>query len=167
MKECRTCGVEQPLSEYGVVAAKYRRGQCNNCRREVERLRRESDGDRCRAVDRARYHNNPRRQKEMKRRAAAWNKQHPEAMWAKDARRRARKAASPRTETINRLAILERDGGRCHICGRKVGKGFHLDHLIPLSKGGPHTAENLRVAHPRCNLTRGAGRLPAQLLLVA
>ncbi len=37
---------------------------------------------------------------------------------------------------------------------------------IPLSKGGPHTAANLSVAHRSCNSRRHAGRLPAQLRLI-
>ena len=70
-------------------------------------------------------------------------------------------------EKVDRLALYERDGGRCHLCDRKVPRhAFHLDHLIPLSKGGPHTAQNLRVAHPSCNVRRKDGKLPAQLLLI-
>jgi len=54
----------------------------------------------------------------------------------------------------------------CHICGKKVRRDrIQLDHLIPLSKGGPHTYENLAVSHPYCNQSRGDGRLPAQLRL--
>jgi 5-methylcytosine-specific restriction endonuclease McrA len=41
-----------------------------------------------------------------------------------------------------------------------------LDHLIPLSKGGNHTSDNLALAHGRCNSRRGAGRIPAQLRLL-
>lgn len=82
------------------------------------------------------------------------------------AMRRARIAGLP-YENINRQAIYNRDGGRCHICGKKAERSnFHLDHLIPVAHGGGYLAVNLRVAHPSCNARRGAGRLPAQLLLV-
>jgi len=81
--------------------------------------------------------------------------------------RRARKAGAPRVEKIDRSYIYERDGGICHICRKKAPRrGFHLDHLVPLSKGGAHTHDNLAVAHANCNLRRHDGLLPAQLRLV-
>jgi HNH endonuclease len=41
-----------------------------------------------------------------------------------------------------------------------------LDHLIPLSRGGTHEPANVSLAHLRCNVSRGAGRKPAQLWLI-
>lgn len=44
--------------------------------------------------------------------------------------------------------------GRCIYCGERVGgayKRFHVDHYIPLSKGGPHHIDNLVLACQRCN----------------
>lgn len=91
---------------------------------------------------------------------------HPEKLVEKEAARRARAAGAPRVEKIDRAAVYERDGGRCHLCRKKAPRhAFHLDHLIPLSKGGNHTHDNLAVAHASCNSRRGAGRLPAQLRL--
>lgn len=81
-------------------------------------------------------------------------------------RRRARLKNAPIIEKIDRLAIANRDGWRCHICGKKIKRtDLALDHLIPLSKGGPHTSSNLASAHLSCNAKRGPGRIPAQLLL--
>lgn len=69
-------------------------------------------------------------------------------------------------EKINPLDIAERDGWRCHLCNRIVSRStLSLDHLIPIVYGGPHIAENVALAHIRCNSRRGAGRLPAQLRL--
>lgn len=31
----------------------------------------------------------------------------------------------------------------------------HLDHVIPLSRGGAHSEDNIRVTHARCNLKKG------------
>ena len=68
---------------------------------------------------------------------------------------------------IDLEAIKERDRMRCCICGRKVAeKDLSFDHTIPLSLGGPHIQENLRVAHLCCNSRRGAGRLPVQMVLI-
>lgn len=79
-------------------------------------------------------------------------------------RRRARIKGSV-VERIDRSAIYKRDSGRCHICGAKVSrKVWHLDHLIPVSLGGPHVASNVAVACPGCNQKR-SNTGPAQLRL--
>lgn len=53
-----------------------------------------------------------------------------------------------------RLEILERDGFRCKLCGRSVKDGvkLHIDHIIPISKGGETIKSNLRVLCDECNL---------------
>ena len=61
--------------------------------------------------------------------------------------------------------IAERDGYRCHLCGRKVdmslsGKdpnGPQADHLTPRSEGGSDDPQNLRLSHALCNQKRQAG----------
>ncbi len=59
-----------------------------------------------------------------------------------------------------RKAALERARlpcGRvlCHWCRRPTSK-WSLDHLIPFARGGASVAENLVLACPRCNESRGA-----------
>jgi hypothetical protein len=55
-----------------------------------------------------------------------------------------------------RSRVIARDGLICQICGGAVSLGdIHLDHIVPRSKGGPTTYENLRVTHSRCNRKRG------------
>ena len=63
--------------------------------------------------------------------------------------------------------LIEVYGSGCHICNepidlnapRKVGvegwqKGLHIDHIIPLSKGGLDTINNVRPAHGECNIRK-------------
>lgn len=88
-------------------------------------------------------------------------------------RRRARKwgvAMGP----IDRAAIKVRDRMHCVICHKKVNEklkyphpdSLSFDHSHPLGLLGPHSQENQRVAHLRCNQRRGTGRLPVQMVLV-
>jgi len=50
------------------------------------------------------------------------------------------------------LKVVRRDGQMCQICGRNVPDNeLHLDHLIPVSRGGRSTASNLRVTCADCN----------------
>lgn len=44
----------------------------------------------------------------------------------------------------------------CYWCDKSCKKSFHIDHYVPLSKGGEHKLENLVIACPTCNLTKSA-----------
>jgi 5-methylcytosine-specific restriction endonuclease McrA len=55
----------------------------------------------------------------------------------------------------------------CHICGTWLhGSDCHVDHVIPLARGGNHTRDNLATACPTCNL-RKSSRLDWESLLVS
>ena len=56
-----------------------------------------------------------------------------------------------------RAAIIQRDGPNCWICGGpfKHREKPTLDHVRPKSKGGGHTFSNLKIAHMKCNTSRG------------
>lgn len=45
--------------------------------------------------------------------------------------------------------------GQCALSGRKLSRNAHLDHIIPESKGGNHTIDNLRWLDPQVNVARG------------
>jgi 5-methylcytosine-specific restriction endonuclease McrA len=63
----------------------------------------------------------------------------------------------PRRDPIPRdvrLAVWQRDGGRCVECGNDFE--LQYDHLIPFSMGGATTAENLQLLCARCNRAKGA-----------
>lgn len=65
--------------------------------------------------------------------------------------------------------VIDVYGLNCYICNkridikaqRQVGKdgweyGLHLDHYVPLSKGGADNLENVRPTHGLCNIKKGA-----------
>ena len=57
-----------------------------------------------------------------------------------------------------RASVLERDGNVCRYCGSETDSP-HVDHITPRCKGGGDRIENLVVACPACNLSKG-GRTP-------
>ena len=63
-------------------------------------------------------------------------------------------------ESFSPIAVFDRDGWKCQICGTSTPKSrrgtLHsnapeLDHIIPLSKGGHHTKANTQCACRACN----------------
>lgn len=73
-------------------------------------------------------------------------------------------------ENVSRLAVFERDGWRCQLCrgkvlrrarrskqtGRLHPRTASLDHIIPMSKGGPHCEANVQCACLACNVRKHA-----------
>ena len=54
------------------------------------------------------------------------------------------------------VKVLIRDGNRCKLCGVTVtGDDIHFDHIIPWSKGGETTFENIQVLCAKHNLAKG------------
>ena len=54
---------------------------------------------------------------------------------------------------VNRRGVLHRDGHACQYCGTR--KHLTLDHVVPKSKGGQHTWENVVAACATCNGRKG------------
>jgi len=52
------------------------------------------------------------------------------------------------TVPLTRKAVFARDGGHCVYCGAAATS---LDHVVPKSRGGPHTWDNVVSACGRCN----------------
>jgi 5-methylcytosine-specific restriction endonuclease McrA len=67
-----------------------------------------------------------------------------------------------RAVPLNRRNIYARDGNMCQYCGKKFPTSeLSLDHIIPRSRGGGDTWENLVCACTGCN-SKKADKLAAQ-----
>lgn len=67
------------------------------------------------------------------------------------------KHKTTRTITVRlRFMVLKRDNFKCCACGASPAKDpsieLHIDHIIPWSKGGETTIENLQTLCSKCNL---------------
>lgn len=49
---------------------------------------------------------------------------------------------------ISRRSVFARDGHRCQYCGSQAE---NIDHIVPKSRGGSHTWDNVVAACKRCN----------------
>ena len=70
--------------------------------------------------------------------------------WRWVERKQSRRPAIP---SAIKAAVFKRDGEVCVYCGQTAGP-FHLDHVVPWSRGGEHSVENLVVSCPSCNLSK-------------
>ncbi|OGQ00789.1 MAG: hypothetical protein A2Z40_04235 [Deltaproteobacteria bacterium RBG_19FT_COMBO_60_16] len=54
--------------------------------------------------------------------------------------------------------------GKCVVCKKSLKKtGFHLDHIVPLIKGGRNEDKNIQLTCPTCNIKKG-GKDPIQFM---
>lgn len=55
-----------------------------------------------------------------------------------------------------RRAVMERDNYTCQKCGKYMPDevGLHIDHVVPVSKGGKSVMSNLQVLCSKCNLSK-------------
>lgn len=90
-----------------------------------------------------------------------WRKRNMEA-WRENVRKarrayRARKRANGGYATSDEVeGIIVRQRGKCAVCGNPLKYGVHIDHVVPVSRGGTSDPANLQALCPKCNLSKGA-----------
>ena len=108
--------------------------------------------------------------KEYAARSKAWAKAHParrkDSVRRNSSKRRAQKIVTT-VEDISKQSVsnlFESVNGRCVYCGAKAD--LTLDHVVPLSRGGTHTLENLVGACFSCNSSKGNKLIEEWLIVV-
>lgn len=174
-KRCTLCGQSLPLTAF-FISPKRKDGlypwcrSCNSkkCReyneckpgwkefkKAYDRARTQRLKERLKAQNRARYERNrPRLLAKAKEYAAA----HPEQVKATKQSYKHRRRAVERAGISGR-ALLEWKRAQlkvCIWCGIKCPKGFVVDHVTPLAKGGKHEARNLAISCRSCNARKAA-----------
>lgn len=124
--------------------------------RELGRAWRTANPERQRELGRVWRKANPDRQRELER---AWCFANPEKVLAKSARRRALKRAA---------LCPDRDDGKiaaiyslANRLTRLFGRPYHVDHVVPLAKGGLHHEDNLVVMRGDYNSAKKDTVIPA------
>lgn len=86
---------------------------------------------------------------------ANWRQNNPDKVRLQSSARRARvrsAGGSVSPDIVSKLYTLQK--GKCPCCGERLGKKFHLDHIVPLVEGGLHDDSNLQLLRERCNLQK-------------
>lgn len=175
-KACSKCGEDKPLEDFHKRAAAKdgRRSYCRPCasaaheqyRRDPEVQQRYTEQARAwvaanpeakRAKDARWYAANTER---VRANNARWRAAHPETVRiqrrARISRYRARKrGATSELFTVAELYALwaDADAWACIYCG---APWEHIEHFVPLARGGDHALWNLFPACAECNLSKSA-----------
>lgn len=179
---CRTCGVEKPRTEYyrtrlvckqcsnkeisehwkknkearKAICQRYYQKHKEECKQRCAEYRASPEVKENRRVNAVEY-----RKENSQERAdylRKWYKENPEQMRANSIKsmhiRRARIKQVP-YESFYRQEIFDRDGGMCRYCGVTLTPNdWHLDHIVPIARGGAHTRENTTASCEACNLSK-------------
>lgn len=120
------------------------------------------------AFNREWYKNNSLKHRET---GARWEKQnrdkvlrherkyrdnHPDYAAKKNSTRRARLCGSFTQTELEQVKLAQWFGNLCcYYCGCNIDDIYHIEHVIPISRGGSNTIDNIVLACPSCNHSKG------------
>lgn len=179
-KVCSGCGREKTLEDF----PKHRRGRlgrsekCRECKRAQDKAYYEKNSEKVKARVNKKRCEDPEKEKERQRQKYLKKREHYIAKakeWVQNNPERRREISRKYATMYENLkkerdldpdykVILERDGLFCYLCQREItdDEKYHIDHIIPITKGGWHAEFNLAIAHDSCNISK-QNKLPDEL----
>jgi len=172
--ECRskTCGVCKqilPFDKFHKRSASLDGlcSKCKDCQSEYIKEYRQKNGDSLKEKKRIYAKENIKKQRERwynwyqknrehwNAKSAAWWKDHSERKNVHTRQRYVTKLNASGHHTSEDIkAIKLKHNYRCNYCGTDDSKG-HIDHIIPLTKGGTNYGANLQLLCVSCNTSKG------------
>lgn len=84
-----------------------------------------------------------------------WKLDNPERVRALHMKRNALKRGTVGSFTADDVrAIFKAQKGKCAYCRTKLGKKYHVDHIVALINGGTNDRRNIQITCPPCNLRK-------------
>ncbi|MDA8122262.1 MAG: HNH endonuclease signature motif containing protein [Deltaproteobacteria bacterium] len=97
--------------------------------------------------------------------SSGYRKENSEKVKINNKNRHARKKGSGgklSPDIASRLFAIQK--GKCSVCKKSLKKtGFHLDHIVPLIRGGKNEDKNIQLTCPKCNTKKG-GKDPIRFM---
>lgn len=163
----------------------YLLGKCRSCEADEAKEFRQNNPEAFREIKRRSNCKHSEKRRIAKRRWDAANREHVQAyaeLHREETRERGRKWREDNPERSlayvhMRRARLQNNGGSytaadidlqrkaqtnkggvlmCWLCGKPIKGRFHIDHFIPIVRGGSNSPENIRLTHPTCNLQKAS-----------
>lgn len=120
---------------------------------ELGRKRYYADHEKTKEMIRRKYQRNAEK---LRIKQSIYKRNNPLLHRIREAVRRARANNSGgRFTKAEALQRFEQQGGRCYYCGC-ILEVYHLDHVVPLSRGGSNDISNIVCACVSCNLSKRA-----------
>lgn len=170
---CAECESLRPAPKYNAEANKIRKKRFREKRRkllEPIRAAQKAERDATRSERRKAsalkwYYKNieysretyEKNKEQIKARRRARSSENLEIRRAENQRRRARKRNAEGHFTAKDVTmILAAQGGACPGCMSSIALSYHVDHIVPLSRGGSNWPSNIQLLCEPCNLRKGA-----------
>jgi len=138
-KQCSKCGINKPATSF----AKHIIGRdglvtvCQDCQRLT------------------RLNSYPSRRSRVLATRSLYRATHPELIKTIHRNRYAHRKGAQGKYTPNDIEKqFNAQKGKCYWCNRKLTK-YHVDHIIPLVRGGSNWPDNIVIACPSCNTSKG------------
>jgi len=166
-KPCKNGHVDKRRTAKGVCLscskdfAKKKRGENPELMRERCRKWAESNRDKSRESSKNWRDNNKDKYKQSQRQ---WEEKNGEKRRLMASHRRAMIAKAGGTYSIEQIhEMLGVQGYVCadSHCGKSLDDGYHIDHIIPLCKGGSNYISNIQCLCQGCNTSKG-GKMPSE-----
>lgn len=84
----------------------------------------------------------------------AYRQANPDKVREFSSRRKGRKLDRLPRGTLPKIREAQRN--KCAICRVSLNTGAHMDHIMPLARGGKHEPRNIQFLCEHCNLTKNA-----------
>jgi len=174
-KRCTICGLEKPATkEFFSSEKRYTSGfhpHCKKCRSRKSNEYNKRHSEKRSAYDKQyrETHRGDKRRNDKKSRektkskirlskyAKFWRLKHPDRwkVYMSNAYGK-RKAAEGKYDAADILIQLKMQKGVCWWCGCELNNKYHVDHRIPLARGGSNWPNNICLTCSHCNLSKGA-----------
>jgi len=127
-------------------------------RKQQAKLFRESNRQAIRDRENRRY---LREGDRIKKRVTKYRRENPQKVRAAlkvcTARARAQRRKAIGSHTSDDIKqLFQRQNGICAACSVSIADGCHLDHIVPLKRGGTNNPDNLQLLCQPCNLSKGS-----------
>ena len=172
MKRCPQCGITKNFDSYSIRKSGKLYGWCKTCsvKKSQARYANPVVKEAKKEYDKQRHARNPelasihRLAREARnpgirsREAVRWNKSNPSRRRAIALAYKSRRRSTERDGMSGPefRAWLDGQVKQCYWCAVDCADHYHVDHVMPLSKGGRHEAYNLVVACQPCNQRKSA-----------
>lgn len=169
MHYCTKCHTDKPVTEFykdknnrsGLKswckkcfnADVVHRNQTNPRYRENQKVWEQSNREKRRRYHVAYYAAHPEQHKEYREKKY---RIHRESECVRGHNCRAKRLGAKGRHTARDIRILYKiQKGKCVYCNTDLDRKFHIDHVVPLSRGGTNYRHNLVLTCPHCNLSKG------------